>query len=250
MQQNKDSQKVSEIEAFVGTGEKIGDTLSCVIDSFKLEKNFQMFDVIKSKGLAIKSLLSVLIILPFAGVASIWALVKHGAKGIDFEGKKDALYGAKNNALIDWRKLLFLHAKRFRYLINNNVNLKSKGKTAIIFDDTILEKNGKKIEKVSRVHNHAQGATYVFGYKLLVCGFWDGTSFIPLDFSLHREKGSKHSGLMSDYKKAQKEFRKRQKDSDRARSLLEKKQVRLRELEQKEGASRTKTEKNKLGPDD
>ncbi len=32
---------------------------------------------------------------------------------------------------------------------------------------------------------------HILGYKLLVCGFWDGVSFIPLDFSLYKEKSGK-----------------------------------------------------------
>ena len=38
------------------------------------------------------------------------------------------------------------------------------------------------------MHDHVTGR-YIFGYKLLVCGYWDGNNFIPVDFSLHRERG-------------------------------------------------------------
>jgi len=38
------------------------------------------------------------------------------------------------------------------------------------------------------MHDHVTGR-YIFGYKLLVCGYWDGGNFIPVDFSLHRERG-------------------------------------------------------------
>jgi hypothetical protein len=41
---------------------------------------------------------------------------------------------------------------------------------------------------VSRVFDHVT-RRYLFGFKLLVMGYWDGTSFIPLDFSMHRERG-------------------------------------------------------------
>ena len=36
----------------------------------------------------------------------------------------------------------------------------------------------------------------------MVCGFWDGGSFIPLDFSFHREKGAKNDELIKTFKKA------------------------------------------------
>lgn len=41
---------------------------------------------------------------------------------------------------------------------------------------------------MSKVFDHVS-QRYLLGYKLLCLGFWDGKSFLPLDFSLHREKG-------------------------------------------------------------
>jgi hypothetical protein len=59
----------------------------------------------------------------------------------------------------------------------------------MVFDDTLLEKTGKCIEKVSRMFDHVTKC-YVLGFKLLLMGYWDGVSFIPVDFSLHREVGT------------------------------------------------------------
>jgi hypothetical protein len=58
----------------------------------------------------------------------------------------------------------------------------------LIFDDSLLPKTGRYIEKMSRMFDHVS-KRFILGYKLLAMGYWDGTSFIPLDFSLHREKG-------------------------------------------------------------
>jgi predicted nucleic acid-binding Zn finger protein len=58
----------------------------------------------------------------------------------------------------------------------------------MVFDDTILCKTGRFIENISRVWDHVVKRS-VLGFKLLVMGYWDGTSFIPVDFSLHREFG-------------------------------------------------------------
>lgn len=130
--------------------------------------------------------------MPFYGIATINELMKCNLKKLDFAGKKDVFYDVKNNEFIDWRKLLLLHAKRFMCLIKNNINLKSDKITAIILDDSTLEKAGNKIEKISRVNNHVSGR-FILGFKLLVCGFWNGESFIPIDFLLHREKGKKQN---------------------------------------------------------
>jgi len=60
----------------------------------------------------------------------------------------------------------------------------------LIFDDTTLEKSGKKIEHIGRVWDHVKQRS-VLGFKLLVMLYWDGKSSIPLDFSIHSEKGQK-----------------------------------------------------------
>jgi len=191
MQHIKNSKKNSEIELVSENSETLTNSLAYVMDKFNLKKHFSIFNFIKSKGLAVSSILNILIILPFLGFASIHALAKTGLSQVDFEGEKDTIYDIKNNSLINWRHLLTLHIKRFMYLVKHNINLKSDSPTAFIFDDTILEKTGKKIEKVGYVHNHTStGNVYILGFKLLVLGFWDGKNFIPIDFSLHREKGN------------------------------------------------------------
>lgn len=77
----------------------------------------------------------------------------------------------------------------------------------LIFDDTDIVKTGNTIEGISKVYNHVS-KTYYLGYKLLVAGYWNGSVFIPVDFSLHREsKTSKLKyGLTKKQRKAQKKI--------------------------------------------
>jgi predicted nucleic acid-binding Zn finger protein len=78
-----------------------------------------------------------------------------------------------------------------------------------IVDDSMLHKTGRYIEKISRMFDHVS-QRFALGYKLLTMGYWDGTSFIPLDFSLHREKGKnkdKPYGLKK--KEYKKQYRKK-----------------------------------------
>jgi hypothetical protein len=83
--------------------------------------------------------------------------------------------------------LLWLFAAKFKALSNSHLENGDKPK-CMVFDDTILAKNVKNFEKVSRVFDHV-ARRYVLGFKLLLMGYWDGVSFIPLDFSMHRERG-------------------------------------------------------------
>lgn len=61
-------------------------------------------------------------------------------------------------------------------------------------------------------------------FKLLVCGFWDGKSFIPLDFSLHREKSKK--------------LEQAENSVNKAKLILEKVKAELKELRKKVNESR------------
>ena len=202
MQHNKSINNFSEIGVFAKDSQTLSSTLSEVIGKFKLKSHLATFDALKSKGLAISSIVSIITLFPFYGVSSIYAFIKNGIMESDISGKKDVYYDVKNNEFIDWRTLLLLHAKRFRFLMLQNQSTIIKGIRAIIFDDTQIEKTGRKTEKVSNTFDHVS-MRYVLGYKLLVCGFWDGGSFIPLDFSLHREKGTKNEELIRIFKKAQ-----------------------------------------------
>jgi hypothetical protein len=207
--------------------------------------HFGVSDTLKTKGFAISSLLTSLVILPFAGVASVYAMMKHDIGRGDLVAKKDAYYDAKNNENIDWRKLLMQVAKQFNSLLNNKPEPIKKGVTAIIFDDSLLEKTGKKIEKISLTHDHVSNS-FIFGFKLMVCGFWDGFSFIPVDFSLHRERGTKQEVLADKYFKATKESRKSMSVVENQKAKLSKKQDRLTAAEQVFANKSNNSNKRKL----
>ena len=229
MQHNKSINNFSEIGVFAKDSQTLSSTLSEVIGKFKLKSHLATFDALKSKGLAISSIVSILTLLPFYGVSSIYAFIKNGIMESDIRGKKDVYYDVKNNEFIDWRTLLLLHAKRFRYLMLQNKSTIINGIRAIIFDDTPIEKTGKKTEKLSGMFDHVSGG-YIFGYKLLVCGFWDGGSFIPLDFSFHREKGTKNQELIRIFKKAQNVLEKTRCALEKYTCSLSKKEITLTSL--------------------
>jgi hypothetical protein len=104
--------------------------------------------------------------------------------------------------------VLWLFASKFRKTTEEHCE-KTDSVKCMIFDDTILKKSGRCIEKVSRVWDHVS-ERFVLGFKMLLMGYWDGTSIIPVDFSLHREKGKnkeKPFGLKN--RELKKQYRKR-----------------------------------------
>ena len=98
-------------------------------------------------------------------------------------------------------KLLMNFAKRFLKTLAGNIS--ERRVSFFIVDDSDLEKSTGFFEGVSRVFNHVT-KTYPFAYKVLTLGYSDGKSFIPLDFSLHNEKGKKKNfGLIPKERKEQ-----------------------------------------------
>jgi hypothetical protein len=111
-----------------------------------------------------------------------------------------------NNPWMNWRKLLIGFARQFvKHVEEKGDN--NTGITCFVVDDTDLEKSGKTIEYIGRIFNHVTKRN-ILGFKMLLLSYWDSKSLIPVDFSLHREKGKKGSyGLTAKERKAQ--FRKR-----------------------------------------
>lgn len=110
-------------------------------------------------------------------------------------------YRMMRRASMDWRKLLLGMALRFQAILRKEHAEVSSDNTCYIFDDTTLEKTGFGIEQISRVFDHVQGKC-VLGFKLLVCAFFDGKSTLPIDMSLHCEKGKdKDFGLTAKQRK-------------------------------------------------
>ncbi len=227
MQVNKSTKKIEQIEKVSDTSEKIVRSISEIMDKFEIRPILKPLDILKRCGFLISSIAFALVVLPFLGVESVAAMFKPGLNESDL-GKKDVYYDAKNNPHINWRNLLLMIAKRFKYLVSRDTNELCKIKeelrqyTALIFDDTALEKTGKAIEGIGYIHDHVTDR-HILGYKLLVCGFWDGISFIPIDFSLHKEPGG------SELKKAEKRFRKQN-------ERIQKKEVQINTLKQAQQA--------------
>jgi len=189
MQHDKITKNIEQIEIVASNSLKTSDSLSSVIDKFALKRSFSLFNSVKRCGILVSNALLILILLPFWSKENIYSLFKSGLVHDEVEGKKDVYYDLKNNEKINWRTLLYMIAKRFNYLVSNDKQLITTIK-AMVFDDTTTSKTGVGIENVSRVFDHVTGH-YILGFKLLVCGFWDGNSFIPIDFSIHRERGTK-----------------------------------------------------------
>jgi len=189
MLQNKDITKIQEIKTFFDDSWTQPEFFSKQLALFNFSKTSNFFTSIKQSGISAWEILTVLFVIPFTNTQTINSLYST-KMAIDSKAKKDAYYRLVENQKISWRSLLLLFVKRYIKL-ENKFNNSSDSPKCLIFDDTEIGKTGRKIEGVSKIHSHLS-QSFILGYKLLLAGYWNGSVFIPVDFSFHREsKGNK-----------------------------------------------------------
>lgn len=183
MLQNKDIAKIQEIKNLFQESWVNQEFFKTQLNMFKCSKSSKIFQAVKKGGIPFWDIMKLLFILPFANTKNINSLFNSKFTP-ETSGQKDIYYRALANQKINWRNLLLLFVKRYLHLDTKFTQTDSP--KCLIFDDTEIEKTGKTIEGVSKIHSHVI-QRYIFGYKLLLAGYWNGSIFIPLDFSLHRE---------------------------------------------------------------
>lgn len=189
MQHSKITNNLGEFQKFIDSDRKAGMCLEDTVRFFDIQRIFGQFESIKQSGIRVTMIMTTLLVMLFYRSRNIHSYFsRQFGKRTERGGSKNPYYDLLGNEHINWRSILYLFAKR--YLSLSGRIAAHSGKTrALIFDDSPIEKSGKKIEAVSKMHDHVTGR-FIFGFKLLICGYWDGDNFIPVDFSLHRERGN------------------------------------------------------------
>jgi len=191
MLRNKGIKKIEEIKMdFNPAGFDI-EKITGIFKALKLTESFSDFNYLKQSGYNVKFVLSLLLVMVVTAnktvSSSLTSLYEHGIRT-----GKDVFYRLKNNEQVCWRRILWHIGMKFIQVTESNNTTDEKKSHYLIFDDTTVEKSGKKIEFLGRVWDHVKQRS-VLGFKILVMLYWDGKSSIPLDFSLHREKGKRES---------------------------------------------------------
>jgi hypothetical protein len=205
MLHDKDIAKIQELKIFFKDTWVSPEFFKEYLDLFKISKASKIFKSVKETGVPFGDIINLLLILPFTMSKTINSLYTSKFTPLT-KGKKDVYYRALSNQKTNWRNILLLFVKRYISLSQGFKSGEDKYK-CLIFDDTDISKTGKTIEGVSKIYNHVT-KTYIFGYKLLVAGYWNDSVFIPVDFSFHREykdnKKKKYGLSKKEYKRQKK----------------------------------------------
>lgn len=207
----KDTNKISELKSDFTYRYLEPDFILGSLKCFSFSSLCKSLGAIKIKGYSFQAIFSILVSLPFLGQSSVHGLLKSPFKEY-IEMRKDAFYRLKNMCSTGWRGILWLFTIKFVKATGSD-GVKSNSPKCLVIDDSVLAKTGKFIEKVSRLWDHVSHS-YVLGFKLLALTYWDGTSCIPVDFSVHREKGKNESKPFGLKKKEMKRQYKKKRDRD------------------------------------
>jgi|SRR5271157_3047948 len=181
--QTKTTKNLHEIKTIVDDSDKKVHSIHALYAGFKTAKLKKHMDSFKEKGFSVTATLFDLLIMTITNQS-----VKMYVSGDSADAAKDTFYRMKNDPRIDWRMVMFLFVNRFLSLVNKATSEPSDELRYLIIDDTSCFKRGKFIEGISKVFDHVYHR-YCLGFKGLIMGYCDSRSFIPVDFSLHSEKG-------------------------------------------------------------
>jgi hypothetical protein len=148
--------------------------------NIKLKKIARESNITKKQGVEAFDILTVLLLLSFVG-KTINDFMVNCRNSIFKIGEKDVFYRFSSSKNINWRTFLMNIAVK---IINNLKKYKNTDDPVLIIDDTTLNKRGNKIDGLSFVYDHSKGKS-VKGLTALTLGYSDGSSFIPMDISLH-----------------------------------------------------------------
>ena len=164
----------------------------------------QCVSPVKLKGYSFEVIFTILTSMPFIDSASVNSMLNGYVKH-HIQASKDTFYRLKNSPAICWRLVLWLFAAKFKKLTQNDTNNQGLIR-CMVFDDTVIEKTGRFIEKVSRVWDHVS-QSYSLGFKLLLMGYGDSffygrvmeTDLSKIDCAIKMLKRAVSQGFMVDY---------------------------------------------------
>lgn len=187
MLRDKDTRIISEIRSFFTTNEKAIHSILNLLTSLRFSDRYFGFSQSPNKIFSNRNKLLLLLLFPLFDIKSAWDYKDSLLYRLISCGK-DIFYRQLNNSNIHWRKFSYSINKQLIKKTKLKSNTPSDSPSCLIIDDTDFSKHGKQIELIGKIYSHVSHS-FTIGFKALFLGYYDGKSFMGLDFSLHGEKG-------------------------------------------------------------
>jgi len=158
-----------------GFDNAVSEIIEPFFKRFNVNAILRRFYAVKQKGVAAYATFLFITGLVFTG-KNLYGLLKTEPERIDFE--KDVVYRFLGDSRIYWEQIL----SHIAYAAIAEIKKReTKGVVAAnpIDDTTYYRDRSKKVELLSRCHDHTNGKYYK-GFNLLCLGWTDGESFVPV----------------------------------------------------------------------
>lgn len=164
----------------------VTETVSCqnqitsFFDNQRIALLLKQSNMLKQCGIAPVVVMRMIFSLVFTG-KNLFRYLQADASGSEIG--KDTVYRFLNSVNVNWRK--FLHLLCAGVLNKTILPLTSIDTPKVfIVDDSLYNRNrSKNVELLARVHDHNDNR-YYRGFRLLTLGWSDGSSYLPVSFSL------------------------------------------------------------------
>jgi hypothetical protein len=186
MRQNKVIKNISEVGSNSSDSNILLKTFENIIRQFLLTQVNKWLNKAKTKGVEGENIFKILFVLVFVDLKNISPLIQSGY-GTKLNYCKDVLYVFLKNEWVDWGKILTNFSRQIlKFTKRKGYATDISSPKCLIIDDTLVCQMGKTIEHIGKVFDHCS-RTYQLGMNALVCGLWDGKSFISTAFSVHND---------------------------------------------------------------
>lgn len=166
--------------------QSVAETVSCqnrinsFFDNQRIALLLKQSNMVKQCGISPVVVMRMIFSLVFTG-KNLFRYLQADASGSDVG--KDTVYRFLNSVNANWRKFLHLLCVA---VLNKEILPLTSEKTPKVFivDDSLYNRNrSKHVELLARVHDH-NDKRYYRGFRLLTLGWSDGSSYLPVSFSL------------------------------------------------------------------
>ena len=168
---------------------KHGKNMDTLWIDIRGEFNLSLFSrsggIEKRTGVAVSSLFETAIAIPLFLVGTVRCFFSSNFEKI-VESSPFAYYRFCQDSRFNWRRAMNAVSKFVRKR-EIETCLEAKYPSALIIDDSGLQKSGRRIEGVSQIYDHCTGRN-VTGYKLVGLAWFNGVYTKMLDFGLAAEK--------------------------------------------------------------
>ncbi len=164
-----------------GHNNQLPKELNSVFDELEVFKHLRKAGITKKFGFTCSYLFQLVFCLIFHHKS--WFTLLQSKKG-DAYPAKDAVYRFMNHSKFNWRRFLTLFsASTIRKV---DVLTDTRRPKVLIVDDSMYDRDrSKKLELLARCMDHSSMKKRFYkGFRMLTLGWSDGSTFMPLDFTL------------------------------------------------------------------